>query len=91
MEIDSRTSDAIAIALRTNMPIYMLRSVVQEAGFEASQLTPSGKEEKPRTLEEMSDAELAAAGVSPDLVRFSVGIEDVEDLIADLEKALERV
>ncbi len=58
VEIDSRTSDAIAIALRTNMPIYMLRSVVQEAGFEASQLTPSGKEEKPRTLEEMSDAEL---------------------------------
>jgi len=43
------------------------------------------------THRQMNDAELAAAGVSPDLVRFSVGIEDVEDLIADLEKALERV
>ena len=32
--------------------------------------------------------ELAAAGVSPDLVRFSVGIEDVNDILADLEKAL---
>jgi len=40
------------------------------------------------THRQMNDAELAAAGVSPDLVRFSVGIEDVEDLIADLEKAL---
>ena len=37
----------------------------------------------------MNDAELAAAGVAPDLVRFSVGIEDVNDILADLEKALE--
>ena len=37
----------------------------------------------------LSDAELAAAGVAPDLVRFSVGIEDVNDILADLEKALE--
>jgi len=43
------------------------------------------------THRQMNDAELAAAGVSPDLVRFSVGIEDVDDLIADLEKALARV
>ena len=32
---------------------------------------------------------MAAAGVAPDLVRFSVGIEDVNDILADLEKALE--
>jgi O-acetylhomoserine (thiol)-lyase len=43
------------------------------------------------THRQMNDAELAAAGVSPDLVRLSVGIEDAEDLIADLEKALARV
>ena len=43
------------------------------------------------THRQMNDAELAAAGVSPDLVRFSVGIEDVEDIIADIEKALEQV
>ena len=41
------------------------------------------------THRQMSDAELAAAGVAPDLVRFSVGIEDVDDILADLEKALE--
>ena len=40
------------------------------------------------THRQMNDAELAAAGISPDLVRFSVGIEDVNDLIADLENAL---
>ncbi len=40
------------------------------------------------THRQMNDAELAAAGVSPDLVRFSVGIEDIEDILADLEQAL---
>ena len=43
------------------------------------------------THRQMNDAELAAAGVSPDLVRLSVGIEDLGDLIADLEQALEQV
>ena len=36
-------------------------------------------------------AELSAAGVSPDLVRLSVGIEDVNDILADLEQALANV
>ena len=40
------------------------------------------------THRQMNDEELAAAGVSPDLVRFSVGIEDAKDIIADLEQAL---
>lgn len=41
------------------------------------------------THRQMNDDELAAAGVSPDLVRFSCGIEDAEDLIADIAQALE--
>ena len=40
------------------------------------------------THRQMNDAELAAAGVSPDLVRFSVGIEDIDDLIADIDQAM---
>ena len=36
----------------------------------------------------MSAEELAAAGVGEDLVRLSVGLEDADDLIADLERAL---
>ena len=40
------------------------------------------------THRQMNDEELAAAGVSPDLVRYSCGIENKEDLIADIEAAL---
>lgn len=36
----------------------------------------------------LSDDELARAGISPGLIRLSVGIEDADDLIADLERAL---
>ena len=41
------------------------------------------------THRQMNDAELAAAGISPELVRFSCGIEKAEDLIADIAQALE--
>ena len=43
------------------------------------------------THRQMNDEELTAAGISPDLVRFSCGIENYEDLIADIEQALENV
>ncbi len=43
------------------------------------------------THRQMSDAELVAAGVGPDLVRLSCGIEDPADLIADVEQALAAV
>jgi len=40
------------------------------------------------THSQLNDEELAAAGVPPELVRLSVGIENVDDLIADLDQAL---
>ena len=40
------------------------------------------------THRQMNDDELAAAGITPDLVRFSCGIEAAEDIIADIEQAL---
>ena len=40
------------------------------------------------THRQMNDSELEAAGVSPDLVRYSCGLEDAEDLIKDIEQAL---
>lgn len=43
------------------------------------------------THRQMNDQELIEAGVQPDLIRLSVGIEDVEDIKADLAKALELV
>ena len=41
------------------------------------------------THRQMTDEELAACGVSPDLVRLSCGIENADDLIADVRQALE--
>lgn len=43
------------------------------------------------THRQMSDEQLVEAGVAPDLIRLSVGIENVDDIIADLEQALEAV
>ena len=43
------------------------------------------------THRQMSDDELALAGISPDLIRFSCGIEDAEDLIADIKQALDNI
>ena len=43
------------------------------------------------THSQLDEAELAAAGVSQDLVRLSVGIEHIDDLIADLDQALASV
>ena len=40
------------------------------------------------THRQMTDEQLAECGTGPDLVRFSVGIENVDDIIADLEQAL---
>lgn len=40
------------------------------------------------THRQLTDEQLRAAGVAPDLIRLSVGIEDVADIIADIEQAL---
>lgn len=42
------------------------------------------------THSQLSEEELLIAGVTPDQIRLSIGIEDVEDLIYDLEQALEK-
>ncbi len=42
------------------------------------------------THSQLSGEELVAAGVTPDQIRLSIGIEDVEDLIFDLDQALEK-
>ena len=43
------------------------------------------------THRQLSDEQLLEAGIRPDLIRFSVGIENVEDIIADLEQALSQI
>ena len=43
------------------------------------------------THRQLTDEQLVEAGVAPDLIRFSVGIEDIEDIIADVEQALNKI
>ncbi len=43
------------------------------------------------THRQLSDAELEACGVKPDMIRFSVGIEDIKDILSDIENALKVV
>jgi len=43
------------------------------------------------THRQMNDEELLAAGVSPDLIRYSCGIENADDLIEDLDQALNAI
>ena len=41
------------------------------------------------THSQLDDEQLVAAGAPPELVRLSIGIEDIEDIIEDLSQALE--
>ena len=43
------------------------------------------------THRQMNDEELVAAGVSPDLIRLSVGIENADDLLNDVSNALKNI
>ncbi len=43
------------------------------------------------THRQLSDSQLAAAGITPGLVRLSVGIENIDDIIEDIEQALSQI
>ena len=43
------------------------------------------------THRQLTDEQLKEAGISPDLIRFSVGMEDPDDIIADLKQALDKI
>lgn len=43
------------------------------------------------THSQLTEEQQRATGVTPDLIRFAVGIEDIEDIIADIDQALEKV
>jgi O-acetylhomoserine (thiol)-lyase len=43
------------------------------------------------THRQLSDEQLREAGVAPDLIRLSVGIENADDIIADLQQAMEKM
>lgn len=43
------------------------------------------------THRQLSDVQLEEAGISPDLIRYSCGLEDADDLIADIQQALDLI
>ena len=43
------------------------------------------------THRQLSDEQLREAGVAPDLIRLSVGIEDSDDILADIRQALDKI
>lgn len=60
--------------------------VVHVADSRTSVLHPAST-----THRQLTDEQLIAGGITPDLVRFSVGTEDAEDIIADIKQALENI
>lgn len=59
--------------------------VVHVADARTSVLHPAGT-----THRQLTDEQLVAGGITPDLVRLSVGIENPDDIIADIEQALNK-
>lgn len=72
----------VAIKFMDNLKLGAI--VTHVADCRTSVLHPAS-----HTHRQMSEEQLIAAGVNPDLIRFSVGIENVNDIIADIEQALE--
>ncbi len=64
--------------------LKLIAQVIHVADARSSVLHPAST-----THRQLSDAELLATGISPELIRLSAGIEDVEDLIADLDQAFQ--
>ena len=73
-------------AVRMMDSLKMIAIVTHVADARSCVLHPAS-----HTHRQMNDQELKEAGVQPDLIRFSVGIENIEDIIADLSQALEQV
>lgn len=72
-----------AAAVKMMDSLKMIAIVTHVADARSCVLHPAS-----HTHRQMNDKELLEAGVQPDLIRFSVGIENIDDIIADLEQAL---
>ena len=71
-------------AIRFMDSLKMIAIVTHVADARSCILHPAS-----HTHRQLTDEQLIEAGVAPDLMRLSVGIEDAEDIIADLEQALQ--
>ena len=64
--------------------LKLVRIYTHVADSQSCMLHPAG-----HTHRQLTDEQLAAAGIDPSPIRFSVGIEDADDIIADITQALE--
>jgi len=73
----------VAVKFMDNLKLASIVTHVADA--RTSVLHPAS-----HTHRQLSEQQLIEAGVNPDLIRFSVGIEDINDIIADVEQALNK-
>ena len=72
-------------AIRFMDSLDMINIVTHVADARTCVLHPAS-----HTHRQLSDEQLREAGVAPDLIRLSVGIEDVEDILDDIRQALDK-
>ena len=73
-------------AVRFMDSLQLASNVVHVADIRTCVLHPASA-----THRQMTDDQLIAAGITPGLIRLSVGLENIHDILADLEQAFERV
>mgnify|MGYP000985232242 FL=1 len=83
-ELDSRTSDALALAVRFECPIFVAETILQEAGVDAE----LGEEQNESELEEKIE-ELTANVSAPPSSASNFGNMSLEELNEELDAALE--
>ena len=73
-------------AIRWMDSLEMINIVTHVADARTCVLHPAS-----HTHRQLSDEQLREAGIAPDLIRLSVGVEDVEDILDDIRQALEKI
>ena len=73
-------------AIRFMDALQLIQIVTHVADARTCVLHPAS-----HTHRQLSDEQLREAGVAPDLIRLSVGIEDVEDILDDIRQALDKI
>lgn len=66
--------------------LELAQIVVHVADARTSVLHPAST-----THRQLTDSQLVECGITPDLIRFSVGIENVDDIIADIKQAFRKI
>jgi O-acetylhomoserine (thiol)-lyase len=81
--LDARGGDARAAGSRFIESLQLFSHLANVGDARSLVIHPAST-----THQQLSDSELAAAGVGPELVRLSIGLETVDDLLWDLDQAL---